>query len=335
MADMPGPRNHIGSSTLLHEGRILVFGGQTTDTKKHRNVFAYDIATNTWTDLVNAQLPASRDSAIAGFVDGAFYFSQGYNKVQWRGVPVYVPPTATPTPTASNTPTFTPTNTPTNTPTPSNTPTHTPTNTATHTPTETYTPTATITPTATYTPDPNAPIQKLVNGGFEAAQAANVRMPTGWAGTLHKTDQVRCNQTDDAGLVVKQFARSGNCAFMFLGAANRKNGVIRQNVDVSDLEVGDTLTLSAYFRGVNARAGNRLIAQVRLDNGNVRVLQLDVPKGNFAYQQFTKSMVIRRPVTKLTVRALFTTKQGRWFIDDVSLLHAKPDMGAVSGALRR
>ena len=92
-APMPQPRNHIGSSTVLLAGRIIVLGGQSQHNSEEEEVFVYNIAANTWGQLTS--LPQGRHSAVAGAVDGKIYIANGpttdlTNRRTYRGTPVLI-----------------------------------------------------------------------------------------------------------------------------------------------------------------------------------------------------------------------------------------------------
>ena len=74
-APLPFGRSHIASSTIVVQGRIVTLGGETTYQNAVNNVSAYNPATNTWQELT--PLPTARASGVAGFLNGAYYFSTG------------------------------------------------------------------------------------------------------------------------------------------------------------------------------------------------------------------------------------------------------------------
>ncbi|OLY95652.1 CBM96 family carbohydrate-binding protein [Cnuella takakiae] len=81
MADMPVPagaagRNHITSSVVVVNNRIIVLGGQTVhQTGRTSMVSSYDPGTDTWTNLT--PLPQARFSGVAGFIGNSIYYSGG------------------------------------------------------------------------------------------------------------------------------------------------------------------------------------------------------------------------------------------------------------------
>jgi N-acetylneuraminic acid mutarotase len=111
LADLPDPlgRNHMGNSTIVVDGRIIVMAGQTHGYKAtpQNTVFAYDIQKNSWTSLTS--LPNPQHSGIGAFLNGAIYFGLGSydnggndRRAMYKGVPVLIDATSTPVP-ATNT----------------------------------------------------------------------------------------------------------------------------------------------------------------------------------------------------------------------------------------
>jgi N-acetylneuraminic acid mutarotase len=85
VASMPKAVNHFASATFVMGGRILTFGGQTTNGNAIADCYAYDPAANKWTTL--SSLPAARFSGVADVIDGAIYFTTGSTlTTTWKGV---------------------------------------------------------------------------------------------------------------------------------------------------------------------------------------------------------------------------------------------------------
>jgi hypothetical protein len=86
VASMPKAVNHFASAALVSGGRILTFGGQTTNGNAIADCYAYDPVANRWATL--SSLPAARFSGVAGVIDGAIYFTTGSSlTTTWKGVP--------------------------------------------------------------------------------------------------------------------------------------------------------------------------------------------------------------------------------------------------------
>ncbi|MBC8099797.1 MAG: hypothetical protein H7Y11_10170 [Armatimonadetes bacterium] len=97
LADMPGNgRNHNSWSTLYYNGRILVFAGQKQADQVTNTIYAYSLASNTWTQLASTT-PYATHSAIGGVINDVIYFGTGAygganKKTLWIGVPQIDPP---------------------------------------------------------------------------------------------------------------------------------------------------------------------------------------------------------------------------------------------------
>lgn len=86
LAPLPRARSHIGNSTFVLGGRIVVAGGETGHDVPMSDVTAYDPATDTWTAL--SPLPLARASAVAGAVGTGFVFTGGASAASgWRATP--------------------------------------------------------------------------------------------------------------------------------------------------------------------------------------------------------------------------------------------------------
>lgn len=74
------PRSHVGPSTIVHGGKIIVLGGETDGPEVGRvasvkAVEIYDPATNTW--KANTSLPAARSGGTAASWNGKIIFTTG------------------------------------------------------------------------------------------------------------------------------------------------------------------------------------------------------------------------------------------------------------------
>jgi N-acetylneuraminic acid mutarotase len=70
-------RSHMASGTVVHQGRIIIIGGETTNFASLRNVEAFDPGSNTWASLT--PLPAARSSAVAGSFGNSLIVTTGYD----------------------------------------------------------------------------------------------------------------------------------------------------------------------------------------------------------------------------------------------------------------
>jgi N-acetylneuraminic acid mutarotase len=77
LAPLPNPpRSHITNGTMVWNGQILTFGGETNGHQVITNVSAYNPATNAWSTPAN--LPAGRLSGVADLLsDNRVIFAGG------------------------------------------------------------------------------------------------------------------------------------------------------------------------------------------------------------------------------------------------------------------
>ncbi|HEX8529281.1 MAG TPA: kelch repeat-containing protein [Cytophagales bacterium] len=78
---LPRARGHIAASTVVHENRIFVLGGEVVHGTPVPDVTAYNPATNTWS--THTALPAGRASGVAGTIGGALYYTVGMAPGSW------------------------------------------------------------------------------------------------------------------------------------------------------------------------------------------------------------------------------------------------------------
>lgn len=77
-APLPSPIGHLSSSTVVLDGRILVFGGVTQGQRKVATVLEFDPAQNRWSALT--PLPAARQSPVVDVVGDRLVVSGGDRK---------------------------------------------------------------------------------------------------------------------------------------------------------------------------------------------------------------------------------------------------------------
>ena len=72
---LPSPRGHIGTSTYVRDGRIIVVGGLAQGMRPLAEVLEFDPATARW--VVRTPLPEGRQSPVAGVVGDDEYAATG------------------------------------------------------------------------------------------------------------------------------------------------------------------------------------------------------------------------------------------------------------------
>ncbi len=86
VASLPTPLNHMGSATVVIDGRIITLGGQVLHNAAISSMYSYNPTTDQWSALNN--LPVNRHSAVAGVLDGVIYYTTGLSSKTFKGIPV-------------------------------------------------------------------------------------------------------------------------------------------------------------------------------------------------------------------------------------------------------
>jgi hypothetical protein len=160
----------------------------------------------------------------------------------------------------------------------------------------------------------------LTNGLFENKKPSNAKMPMNWTGTNLFNDQIVCNTATNPAI-----AYEGNCAFRFSGNANSpKLSYLQQVIQPSQLEPGDTLTLSAYVKGTKVVKDAALIrVTVKYTSGQPQSFTLKIPNRNYPYTLISRVIELHptRQVNTIQVRVIYNAKgtRGNFRIDALSL----------------
>jgi hypothetical protein len=132
------------------------------------------------------------------------------------------------------------------------------------------------------------------------------------------------NSTGDKRLCKLGKPYTGQCAYKFSGRIGEK-AQLSQNVDLSGvtLNVGDTLTFSAFFKGNNLTAKTKLILVVTYAGNPTPVKSKMTVHQNAAYTQVALPAMTLSTGTITAVKVIFNHRSaaGNLFIDDVSLIH--------------
>jgi beta propeller repeat protein len=191
------------------------------------------------------------------------------------------------------------------------------------------TPTATleVTPTPSMTPTEIAPgsIQILPNTSFEM-DVDNNKIPDGWSakGTqLNKADKLKRNKLQPDG-TVKQFAYSGESAFMFKG--NPGGGKSKIGYKLTDFGVitdNSRLEFSVYVNRFNVAPGTTVgKVKISFSDGSKETLELTTPTEQ-AYTSVSDLMLVDldgRTIEKFKVEFSTNITGGKFMIDAASLL---------------
>jgi hypothetical protein len=188
-------------------------------------------------------------------------------------------------------------------------------------PTNTNAP-ATATPQITQTPGPTLTEEVVINGGFEAGLSP-------WVIKNASRDKVKCNKPG------KEFARTGNCAFMFRGVEGEV-AKLQQNYTpgIEAFVVGDTFDLRVFVNAAvpTVNATIKLVTKYSDNTQKGKVTRQITTTTQ--YQEFPlEYMVQSENVQKVKVQIDHRTLSGKMYLDDVSLIWTLIPTAARSGAM--
>jgi hypothetical protein len=166
--------------------------------------------------------------------------------------------------------------------------------------------------------DAGASTELLSNGDFETAGSSGGEAVNWTAKNLIK-DKRKCNKDGKPPV-----AFAGNCAFMFTGTAGVKSS-IEQMVNVSSINSGDTLILSAQVNTKNISSGGKIIAKMTYADSSKDKAKISIPPGTSPYaplSQFKQAGTAE--MTGLKVSVSMKPGSGKFFVDNVSLLLNTP-----------
>lgn len=164
----------------------------------------------------------------------------------------------------------------------------------------------------------------LANDGFELSNG-DAKVATGWAGLADGKARRRCNLVNRPNKADQLFAWYGDCAYQF----NTANRAIQQAVKavlVGDAlpQIGDKLTLSAWFQTVNLTQGATFKATIYYQGGTTKLVSFAAKPGTNAYALRSKTVTINKAVKKIVVRVSTGSATGVLRVDDVALTLIRP-----------
>ncbi len=168
-------------------------------------------------------------------------------------------------------------------------------------------------------------VQMLPNADFEV-DADNDKLPDGWLAkgtTLDKSDKLKRNKLKADGSI-KQFAYSGEAAFMFRGNPDGQKSKLQYKVsEVGTVTHGSTLEFSAYVNRFNIAPGIQIgKVKIKFSDGSKGTLQLVAPAIQ-GYTSVSDSVVIDlngRQIEQIKVQFNTNLTSGKFLIDAASLL---------------
>ncbi|MCU0466901.1 MAG: hypothetical protein MUF38_20335, partial [Anaerolineae bacterium] len=164
------------------------------------------------------------------------------------------------------------------------------------------------------------PVNRSVNGSFEAA-GATFNDADGWAGrNLNPDDYRRCDST-----LTPVAAQTGDCVFMFYGPnANAEPRRLTQTLTGGGWSrAGKVLRLSAQVRTKNLGAGGRLAINVVYRDGTTGTALVRIPSGTNPYQRLMVRLPLAKRADSVTITVRLKTggnQNARLWVDNVILV---------------
>lgn len=158
--------------------------------------------------------------------------------------------------------------------------------------------------------DSAAPVNVLNNPSFEIADPAFVGGAQSWNGIrLRARDKQMCT-----GPTV-----DGTCSFRFSATAPQAR-ILRQGFPAPAwAEVGDTLTLTGYMRGVNVTGGSRMMLRVIYTDDTRETVRVGPALGTSPYTLYTVSLEVEKEVARVIVILKTEGSTGNLWFDNLSL----------------
>ncbi|MEN0053882.1 MAG: DNRLRE domain-containing protein [Mucilaginibacter sp.] len=86
LAKMPTGVDHVSSSVVTYDNRIIVLGGETSHNVLSKQVMAYTPTTNSWAELT--PLPVGKSAGVGAVLNGNIYYTGGnFSNVNHKGIP--------------------------------------------------------------------------------------------------------------------------------------------------------------------------------------------------------------------------------------------------------
>jgi uncharacterized delta-60 repeat protein len=168
-----------------------------------------------------------------------------------------------------------------------------------------------------FTTGQSAPVNLLLNRGFEGTGATAKRAAKWPAKRLVATDGRICNQTPQ-GAPPKIYAHGGKCAFRFKhNAVHGRN--IEQIVTFTDALAGEVLAIEAYVRRNALTDGAMIQVQLTYSDAKTQIVNLPIPRGTQPYRLIAKTFTLPKDAVKARVRVMTGKSKGTLLVDDLSL----------------
>lgn len=177
--------------------------------------------------------------------------------------------------------------------------------------------------TPTPTLDPETQVELLENGGFETLNVDEKPVIAPWVVKFGTSEKAKCNKQD------KVIAHSGECAFMFKGAAGENSKLEQTITSDEDFAAGERLDFSAFVKGGNAPAVKVKVRVKYTDDSETGKINLNVTSGSDYVEITNDYALVSGAVNKIKVQFGNKSTSGKVYIDDVSLIYTSGAAGII------
>lgn len=193
----------------------------------------------------------------------------------------------------------------------------------------TETPAPGETPGPTPTSQPSGSTELVDNGGFEQVDGNGKPVVTPWIVKNSTGDKALCNKPGKAPV-----AATGNCAFRFKGGPGEL-GAIQQNLNITgvDMAEGDKLDFSVNLNVPGSSIG-KIKVIVKYSDGTPATKISGSPVTTEGYVTYGDDTPLASSnVSKIKVGFSNRSASGKFYIDDVSVVHTPAGAGFADSGL--
>jgi len=167
-----------------------------------------------------------------------------------------------------------------------------------------------VTPTPSpTTPSPTTDMELLSNVEFISGETCTL---SGWVFTNPTSDKL-------IGTLAKPKGAFDHCAVIFTGTAG-STVKLTTTAMTTNVQAGDTLRLSAWFKGQNISSGGALIANITYANGTKGKIRVPVRAGTYPYEFTEQTLVLPAVPNQIKVVLQMKNGSGKFFADNIHLM---------------
>jgi hypothetical protein len=129
------------------------------------------------------------------------------------------------------------------------------------------------------------------------------------------------NPTRDklVGTVAKPKGAFDHCAVQFTGTLS-STVKLTTTANITGLQAGDTLRLSAWLRGQKISTGGAIIANITYVGGTKAKIRVPVRTGTYPYEFQGRNLVLSTTPSQITVMVQMKSGNGKFFADNIHLM---------------